>query len=562
MTEALTLDDFETLAREQLPHSTFEFIASGAGDEITLRWNREAFQRIALRPRVLEDVSRIDTHVKLLGEELPFPILLAPVAYQRLIHPEGEIAAARGAAQADATYVVSTASNCAIGEIASAAKCRLWLQIYLQSDRAETRELVQRAEAAGVRALCLTVDTPVLGTRNRQARAKFALPPDLPTPHLDPIGRDRLSVVSATREPITWADVEWLRSITRLPLLLKGILDDDDAERGIEHGAAGVIVSNHGARNLDTVPATIEALPPIVERVGGRVPILIDGGIRRGTDVVKALALGAAAVLIGRPYAYALAVAGTEGVARRGHSPRRARDINGAARSLVNRINRSVSFVVSAEESAGLNLLLLLGVTSCRLATIRIRAALLHRGITAGTCQRNRQRVGEHRCGDLLRSPRATVSSRALMRRAPWSGSLSGRRRAKRPPLHKALPDAVNVIGVRRRLAALPNQRSNLAAVVSAMKHDVHQHVFCSTAPVLPFRIDIVDDRMEIGDRQHALPLLVEACELLVASAEIPVGPDDRRLRLIPQSTDPEPLGANDVRQDRERTRGRSGKRP
>lgn len=313
MIDVLTLDDFEELARERLPHTTFEFIASGAAEEVSLRWNREAFQKIALRPRVLQDVSRIATSTTLFGETLPFPILLAPVAYQKLMHPDGEVAAARGAAQAGAVYVMSTASTCAVEEVATSG-ARLWLQIYLQSDRAVTQDLVQRAEAAGVRALCLTVDTPVVGTRTRQARAKFALPPDLPTPHLDAAGRARLGVVSAVREASTWKDVEWLRSVTRLPMLLKGILDPDDALRGVESGASGIIVSNHGARNLDSAPATIDALPAIAEQV--RVPILLDGGVRRGTDVVKALAFGATAILIGRPYAYGLAAAGSEGVAR------------------------------------------------------------------------------------------------------------------------------------------------------------------------------------------------------------------------------------------------------
>ncbi|HEV8659583.1 MAG TPA: alpha-hydroxy acid oxidase [Thermoanaerobaculia bacterium] len=293
----------------------YEFLASGAGDEVTLRWNREAFQRIALRPRVLRDISRIDTAITLLGETLAFPILLAPVAYQRLMHPDGEIAAARGAAQAGAIYIMSTAATCAIEEVA-ATGTRLWMQIYLQGDRELTRDLVQRAESAGVRALCLTVDTPVLGTRNRQQRVNFVLPPELETPHLDAVGRDRLSVVSATREPITWRDVDWLRSITKRPLLLKGILDPDDAMLAVEHGAAGVIVSNHGGRNLDTVPATIDALPKIADAIGRRCPLLLDGGIRRGTDVIKSIALGASAVMIGRPYAYALAVGGAEGVAR------------------------------------------------------------------------------------------------------------------------------------------------------------------------------------------------------------------------------------------------------
>lgn len=314
MSEPLTLDDFEILARERVPHTTYEFMAGGAADEVTLRWNREAFQKIRLRPRMLTGISSVDTNITILGDQLSYPLLLAPVAYQRLMHPEGEVAAARGAAQAGAIFVMSTAATCAVEDVA-ATGARLWLQIYLQSDRGVTRDLVQRAEAAGVRALCLTVDTPVLGTRNRQARAKFALPADLPTPHLDAAGRNELSLVSMKRQPATWKDVDWLRSITKLPVLLKGILDDGDAQLGVEHGAAGIIVSNHGARNLDTVPATIEALPAIAERIRG-VPILLDGGIRRGTDIVKALALGANAVLIGRPYVYGLAVAGAQGVAR------------------------------------------------------------------------------------------------------------------------------------------------------------------------------------------------------------------------------------------------------
>jgi 4-hydroxymandelate oxidase len=315
MSEPLTLDDFEALARERLPHMAYEFVSSGAADEVTLRWNREAFERIRLRPRVLADVSSIDTSVTLFGDTLPHPILLAPVAYQRLFHDGGEAEAARGAAAAGAVYVVSTASTCAIEEVAAAGG-RLWLQMYLQSDREVSRDLVARAEAAGARAICLTVDTPVLGTRNRQARANFAIPPHLPTPHLDAAGRERLSVVSGKREPITWRDVAWLQSIANVPVLLKGILTGDDARIAIDNGAAGIIVSNHGARNLDTVPAAIDALPEVADAVAGRVPLLVDGGIRRGTDVVKCLARGADAILIGRPYAYGLAVAGAEGVSR------------------------------------------------------------------------------------------------------------------------------------------------------------------------------------------------------------------------------------------------------
>src|SRR5260221_1061650 len=311
----LTADDFESIARERLSHMAFEYLAGGAGDEATLRWNRKSYERIRLRPRVLEDLTAIDPPVELFGATMPAPILLAPVAYQRLFHDEGEVASVRGAGRAGATFVVSTASNCCIEDIAAAATAPLWLQIYIQEDREYTRDLVERGRAAGVKALCLTVDTPVVGARNRQERAHFHMPAGLGTPHLDAANRDRLSVVSPKRVAVTWADVDWLRSIAGLPLLLKGILDPDDAARAIDHGADGILVSNHGARNLDTVPATIDALPHIAARVSGRVPLLLDGGIRRGTDVVKALALGAKAVLIGRPYAYALAAGGADGVA-------------------------------------------------------------------------------------------------------------------------------------------------------------------------------------------------------------------------------------------------------
>ena len=314
MTEPVSLDDFEHLARERLSHMAHEFVAGGAGDEITLRWNRESFDRIRLRPRVLEDVANIDTAVTLFSETLPHPILLAPVAYQRLFHAEGEVEAARGAGKAEAIYVVSTASTSTIEEIAGAATSPLWLQLYLQKDRDVTRDLIARAEGAGVKALCFTVDTPVVGTRNRQQRAAFKLPADLPTPHLDAVSRQRLTVVSDDREPITWRDVALVQSIAHVPVLLKGIMTGDDAARAVDHGVAGIVVSNHGARNLDTVPATIDALPEVAERIAGRIPILLDGGIRRGTDIVKAIAYGASAVLIGRPYAFGLAVDGANGV--------------------------------------------------------------------------------------------------------------------------------------------------------------------------------------------------------------------------------------------------------
>jgi 4-hydroxymandelate oxidase len=312
----VSLSEFETHARAVMSHMAYEYVASGAADEVTLRWNRERYDEIALKPNVLVDVARVDTQTPLLGATLPFPILLAPTAYQRAVHPDGELGTARGAGAAGATYVISTATTTSLEDIATVATGPLWFQLYVQSDREFTRDVVQRAEAVGCKALCLTVDTPVLGTRDRMVRAKFQMPPDVKTPHLFDISTHARGVITPERTTLTWEAVDWLRSISKLPVLLKGILNPDDAERGIRAGAAGIIVSNHGARNLDTAPATIDALPRVAERVAARVPVLVDGGIRRGTDVIKALAFGANAVLIGRPHNYGLAVGGADGVAR------------------------------------------------------------------------------------------------------------------------------------------------------------------------------------------------------------------------------------------------------
>jgi 4-hydroxymandelate oxidase len=311
LSDILTLDEFEEHARRVLPEMVYEFLASGAADEHTLRWNREAFAKIRLRPRVLQDIASVDLSITLFGRTHPSPILLAPVAYQGTMHADGELATARGASARNTTSIVGTNTNTAIEAIAAVATAPLWFQLYMQADRGFTRELVARVEAAGVSALCLTVDTPTLGARDRQTRARFRLPEGMATPHVF-----RIDLANPARVPVTWRDVEWLRSIARVPVLLKGILDADDAERAIEAGADGVMVSNHGARNLDSVPATIDALREVAPRVEGRVPLFVDGGIRRGTDILKVLALGANAVLIGRPYCYGLAVGGAEGVAR------------------------------------------------------------------------------------------------------------------------------------------------------------------------------------------------------------------------------------------------------
>jgi 4-hydroxymandelate oxidase len=305
--QLLSLSDYETAARTRISHGAWERIAGGAADEITLRWNREAWDRIKLKPRVLVDVSKIDTRVNLLGAELPFPIILAPTGGQGFVRPDGDLEAARGAAAAHATYVISSSASLPVDRIARDGGGPSWFQLYVQKDRGFTKALLQRAEDAGCRALCVTVDSPTFGLRNREERSKGDLP-ERQLPNL--MGKDYLDPT------LTWKDIEWLQGFARRPILLKGILNPDDAAIAARSGVAGIIVSNHGARNLDTVPATMEALPLVIERVAGRVPVIVDGGIRRGTDVVKAIATGAAAVQIGRPYLWGLGVAGAEGVTR------------------------------------------------------------------------------------------------------------------------------------------------------------------------------------------------------------------------------------------------------
>ena len=303
----LSLFDYQAEAEKHISHGAWERIMGAAADEITMRWNHEAYEHIRLKPRILQDVSKLDTRVTLFGEEHPFPIILAPTGAQRFVHPEGELAVARGAAAAKATLCISSSASMKVEDIARAATGPVWFQLYVQRDRAFTKDLVQRAEASGCRALCVTVDSPTFGARNREDRAKDELPAR-ELPNLK--GKDYLDPA------LTWKDIDWLRGFAKTPVMLKGVLNPDDAAIAVKAGVAGIIVSNHGARNLDTVPATIDALPLVIERVEGRVPVLVDGGIRRGTDVIKALARGATAVQIGRPYLWGLGVAGAEGVTR------------------------------------------------------------------------------------------------------------------------------------------------------------------------------------------------------------------------------------------------------
>ncbi|WP_420125960.1 alpha-hydroxy acid oxidase [Longimicrobium sp.] len=317
----------EPAARAVLSEAAYHYYAGGADDETTLRANRAAFERFYLRPRVLRDVSEVDTSVELLGERLSMPILLAPTAFQRLAHAEGEKASARAARAAGTLMVASTLSTTPIEEVAAAAPGPLWFQLYVFRQRDITRALVERAEAAGCTAICLTVTVPVQGNRERDTRTGFRLPPELEMANFaglrqaafpdDAAGSGLAAFIGREFDPtLTWGAVEWLRSITRLPIVLKGIVTPEDAALAVEHGADAVIVSNHGGRQLDCAEPTLLALPRVAQAVAGRIPVLMDGGIRRGTDVAKALALGARAVLVGRPVLWGLAVDGQAGVER------------------------------------------------------------------------------------------------------------------------------------------------------------------------------------------------------------------------------------------------------
>ena len=308
LSEIINLFDFEKLAEEKMTKMAFEYVASGAADEFTVRWNRQAFDALKINPRVLNDVSKLDMTVTLLGQKLAYPILIAPTAFHKIMHPEGELATAKGAGKAKATYVVSSFTTTPFEEIKKVATEPLWFQLYVRDDKEFTKNLVQKVESLGCSALCITVDSPVAGVRNRQARVHFKLPDGINAPY---VNGDLIQKL-----PLTWKEMEWLISFAKVPVLLKGILNPDDAEKAIKIGASGIIVSNHSGRNLDTVPATIEALPRIVEKVNKRIPILMDGGIRRGTDVLKAIALGANAVLVGKPICFGLASGGAEGVTK------------------------------------------------------------------------------------------------------------------------------------------------------------------------------------------------------------------------------------------------------
>jgi 4-hydroxymandelate oxidase len=319
---SLTIDDFEAAARDLLPEMVFDYYAGGSGEEWTLRENTRAYARWVIRPRVLVDVSNVDLRTTVLGQELPFPILLAPTAFQRMAHRAGELASAQASRSLDALMVVSTIATVSLEQVA-ATGVRRWFQLYVLKDRDLTAALVKRAHAAGYGAIVLTVDTPLLGRRLRDERNRFALPPGIGLANLEGSGLPEASgsalfsfFLDRHDASLTWDDVAWLRSLSPLPVVLKGIVTAEDARLAVDAGVDAIVVSNHGGRQLDGAPATLDVLPEVVEAAEARIEVLLDGGIRRGSDVFKALALGARAVLVGRPYLWGLAVNGAEGVRR------------------------------------------------------------------------------------------------------------------------------------------------------------------------------------------------------------------------------------------------------
>ncbi|MCU0426163.1 MAG: alpha-hydroxy-acid oxidizing protein [Candidatus Kapabacteria bacterium] len=327
MSLLLNLHDYEREAASKLDSNALEYFRGGAADEITLRRNQTAFQEIVLRPRVLQDVSERSLQTLLLGQPFSMPIGIAPTAMQRLAHDDGEHATARAASSLNVPMILSTTSTVSVDDIGKVEGLRWWFQVYVYKDREATRELALRAKAAGATALVLTVDTPYLGKREGAVRAGFHLPAHLSLPNYAAVGATGVPHTAGEsslghhfslniEDSLTWNDVLWLKEISGLPMIVKGVLRADDAILAVQHGVAGIIISNHGGRQLDTAQATIDALSAVVDSAGIMADVMLDGGVRRGTDVLKALALGAKAVFLGRPILWGLAVEGEQGVKR------------------------------------------------------------------------------------------------------------------------------------------------------------------------------------------------------------------------------------------------------
>jgi len=346
--KAANVDDLRKLAKRRLPIGVFDYIDGGAEDEITLRKNVEAYKKVSFKPRVLRDMANIDTSTSLFGRRLDFPLVLAPTGFTRIAHSEGELAAVRAATRAGIPFTLSTMATRSIEECASVAESdtRLWFQIYTWKDRSVVKNLVERADAAGFEAVCLTVDTAVLGRRERDVRRGFTLPPEVGLGTIidgiknpgwtwdfltaDPIrfaNVEGLTSIDGSKavdlaehmksqfDPgLSWSDVEWLRSIWKGPILIKGIQTVEDALIAVDSGVEAIAISNHGGRQLDGAPAPFDLLPEVAEAIQNRLEIICDGGVRRGSDIVKAVSLGATAVMAGRPYLYALGACGERGV--------------------------------------------------------------------------------------------------------------------------------------------------------------------------------------------------------------------------------------------------------
>ncbi len=320
----INVGDYHRVARERLPRMVYDYYAGGAWDELTLGWNERAYDRLELRYRVLRDVVDRDPSAVVLGRRVSMPILIAPTAFHGMAHADGERATAAAAGATGTVMIASTLSNRPIEEIVAATNGDVWFQLYVYKDRAISKGLVERARDAGCSALVVTVDVPGLGRRERDVRNRFQLPEELGLGNLasdldglpeELSGSALAAYVGSTFDPsLTWEDLGWLRSLSDLPVVVKGVIHPDDARLAAENGAGAVFVSNHGGRQLDTAPATLDALPEIVEAVDGGIEVYVDGGVRRGTDVVKALALGADAVAVGRPILWGLAVDGRVGV--------------------------------------------------------------------------------------------------------------------------------------------------------------------------------------------------------------------------------------------------------
>lgn len=342
--ELINVEDFERTSRRRLPRPIFDSIAGGAGAEQTIRWNRRGFDQWHLVPRALVDARSRDLSTTVLGEDIAFPVLLGPTGFQRLVNREAELATARAAGAAGTAYVLSTATSYQLEDVAAESEGPKWFQLYMPKERSEAEALVLRAKNAGFRVLCITIDTPMHGIRERDIRNRLTVPLKLrpkmvaagavrprwaidflrggvgrglrPAKRLPMSIKEAGMVIARLGRTVTYEDLEWLRAAWDGPLVVKGVLRAGDCQKLLDYGVNGIVVSNHGGRQLDSAPATIDVLPGIVEAVGGRADVFMDGGLRRGTDVVKALALGAKAVLIGRPCLWGLAVGGQAGVER------------------------------------------------------------------------------------------------------------------------------------------------------------------------------------------------------------------------------------------------------